>query len=118
MPVVFLILATIQITLMLLSTKYFGIMGIILSSLIVKIIQPIVMSFFSKNIFSYSFNKLKIIYLPLLFLVFVLTTHYFINTFSIYLIYSAQLLFALSAVYVVYKNELIFVANKYFKKTK
>jgi hypothetical protein len=93
-------------------------MGIILSSLIVKIIQPIVMSFFSKNIFSYSFNKLKIIYLPLLFLAFVLTTHYFINTFSIYLIYSAQLLFALSSVYLVYKKELIFVANKYLKKTK
>ena len=118
MPVVFLILATLQITLMLVSTKYFGIMGIILSSLIVKIIQPIVMSIFTKNIFSYSFNKLKIIYLPLLFLGFVLITHYFINTFSIYLIYSAQLLFALCAVYLVYKNELIFVANKYLKKNK
>ncbi|MFO0479701.1 MAG: lipopolysaccharide biosynthesis protein [Bacteroidota bacterium] len=116
MPLVFLILASIQITLMIISTHYFGIMGIILSSLIVKIIQPQVMFFFSKKIFSFSFNKLKIIYLPLLFLAMVLISQFFINSFSIYLIYTLQLLLSLIAIYFVYKKELIFVTNKYLKK--
>ncbi len=119
MPFVYLILATIQISLMLISTSYFGIMGIILSTLLVKIIQPIVMSFFvAKNSFSFSFNKLKIIYLPLFFAMVVLGSQYFIDTISVFWIYSFQLLVALSAVYFVYKNELLFVANKFLKKNK
>ena len=117
MPFVFLILASIQISLMLLTTSYFGIMGIILSSLFVKIIQPIVISFFAKDLFDYHFNKLKLIYLPLLFSGLVLISQYFIHSFSIYLIYGSQLLFALVAVYLVYKNELLFVINKYLKKS-
>lgn len=116
MPVVYLILATIQITLMLISTSYFGIMGIILSTLFVKMIQPIVMSFFVKGLFIFNFNKLKIIYLPLIFMVVVLISQCFINTISIYWIYSFQLIVALSAVYFVYKNELLFVASKYLKR--
>jgi O-antigen/teichoic acid export membrane protein len=117
MPFVFLILASIQISLMLVTTSYFGIMGIILSSLFVKIIQPIVISFFAKDLFDYHFNKLKLIYLPLLFSGLVLISQYFIHSFSIYLIYGSQLLFALVAVYLVYKNELLFVINKYLKKS-
>jgi hypothetical protein len=118
MPIVFLILASIQISLMLVSTSYFGIMGIILSSLFVKIIQPIVISYFAKDLFEYNFNKLKLIYLPLIFLGLVLISQYFINSFSIYLIYATQLLFAITSVYLVYKNELIFVIQKYLKKSR
>ncbi len=116
MPVVYLILASIQITLMYISTSYFGIMGIILSSLFVKILQPIVIRQFSKDVFTFSFNKLKIIYLPGIFLGVVLISQYFINSVPVYVIYSIQLLIAVTAVYLVYKNELLFIVNKYLKK--
>lgn len=118
MPLVYLILATIQIALMYLAVTNFGIMGIIFSSLFVKMIQPMVLAFFCKDVFVFHFNKTKIIYLPLFFLGVVLLSHYFSNHYSVYTLYSIQLIVALVAVYALYKNELLFVFEKYTKKKK
>lgn len=116
MPIVYLILAAIQITLMYISTSYFGIMGIIVSSIFVKMIQPLIMAFFTKDVFSYNFNKLKIIYLPILFLLIVLISQYFMDTVAFLWLYFIQFVFITSIVYLVYKNEFIFVAKKFLNK--
>ena len=116
LPYVYLILASLQIGLMLISTQYFGLMGIIISTLLIKMVQPIVMYFFTRTDFEFSFNKLKIIYLPLIFTGVVLFTYHYTNTVSLYWIYGFQLLFVVTAIYLIYKNELLFVANKFLKK--
>jgi len=118
MPVVYLILASIQVALMYLSVSYFGIMGIILSSVFVKMIQPLIMALFTKDIFKFQFNKLKIIYLPMAFLVLVLASQIFINAMPYVLFYILQFMIMSILVYLVYKNELVFVAKKYLTKKK
>ena len=118
MPLVYLILASIQIALMYLAVTNFGIMGIIFSGLFVKMIQPMVLAFFCKDVFVFHFNKTKIIYLPLFFLAIVLLSHYFSNYYSVYTLYIIQLIVAIIAVYALYKNELLFVFEKYTKKKK
>lgn len=116
LPVVFLILSALQIGLMLLAAKYFGIFGIIISGLIIKIIQPIVLSFFTKGLFEFKFNKVKIILLPLLFLGLVITMYFFTEKTNLYLMALIQLGFSGILLYLVYKNELYFLARKYLKK--
>lgn len=118
MPLVYLILAGIQIGLMYLAVSNFGIMGIIFSSLFVKMIQPMVLALFCKDVFVFNFNRTKIIYLPLFFLVVVILTHYFSDYYPVYVIYLIQLFVAFTGVYALYKNELLFVFEKYVKKKK
>lgn len=116
MPLVYVILATIQIVLMYFSASYFGIMGIILSSVFVKMIQPLIMAIFTRDVFSYQFNKLKIVYLPIIFLIVVLFSQYFMDKISYIVLYLIQFVFITVLVYMVYKNELLFVAKKYLNK--
>jgi O-antigen/teichoic acid export membrane protein len=116
-PVVFCILSVVQVILMEIGARYFGIMGILFSALIVKIIQPMIFHLFSRKLYTFKFNKLKIIFLPLLFSLIVVVCQYFITRENFYVIYGLQFLFAAFAIFLVYKKELLFVANKYLKKT-
>jgi O-antigen/teichoic acid export membrane protein len=117
-PIVFLILAIIQVVLMEIGARYFGIVGILISSIIVKAIQPMIFHLFSRKVYTFKFNKVKIIVLPLLFSILAVVCQFFITRENFFMLYALQFLFGALSIYIVYRKELLFVAQKYISKAR
>jgi O-antigen/teichoic acid export membrane protein len=72
LPRVFLLSAICQIILSAILIKYFGIPGALWARFIVSVVQVLIMYTETRKFFEYSFNKLKMIYLPLFYLAMVI----------------------------------------------
>jgi O-antigen/teichoic acid export membrane protein len=105
--------AIIQIIFTYFLSKYFGLTGAICAGVITKIAQVFFSYYFTRPIFIYHLNYLKLYGIPLLFiflniLCFILFSGYTIS------IYIAQLVFFTLLFYLVFKNEIKTVFKQFF----
>jgi O-antigen/teichoic acid export membrane protein len=97
--------AIIQIILLFVLTKYFGLIGAIYSGIAVKLIQILLSKLFTKSIFMYEYNFYKIELLPYSFIIINIIQYNLVNTYNLYF-YIIQLLFYLIITYFLFKNEI------------
>jgi O-antigen/teichoic acid export membrane protein len=69
LPRVYFVSAIFQVILNIILIKYYGILGAAITIVIVKIIQTVLLYFESKRIFTFRFNVVKQILLPLIYLI-------------------------------------------------
>lgn len=115
LPKVFFITAVFQFIISFFMVKYFGLWGAVWAILLVKPIQLIIMWYESNKIFKFSFNPVKLIYLPLIYSILVITTNYFLKDLNYYLINSISFITVCLLIFFVYKNE-IFSSLDFLKK--
>jgi len=114
LPKIFLFSAIFQIICSVLLIKYFGIMGAVWANFLVKPIQALVVYSESRKIFRFEFNRWKIVYLPVIFILIgvvceIITTQNTRLYFNI-----LQLMISLLLVFFAYRNELIPLLRKRF----
>jgi O-antigen/teichoic acid export membrane protein len=107
LPRIFLFSAIFQVVSSILLIRYFGIMGAVWANFLVKPVQAIILYTESKKIFSFSFNRWKIIYLPVLFIFIGIFCEMISTQSTRILIQSAQFLLTVGLVFLIYRNELI-----------
>lgn len=107
LPKIYTIMIAVQIPMTIILVKNYGIYGAIYSSIVIKFVQLYLTYNESKKIFNYSFNKVKLIYLPLLYMVFVFTSEILISNEQRTTARIIQLLATILLVYVVYRKEII-----------
>ena len=115
LPKVFFITAVFQFIISFFMVKYFGLWGSVWAILLVKPIQLIIMWYESNKIFKFSFNPVKLIYLPLIYSILVISTNYFLKDLNYYLINSISFISVCLLIFFVYKNE-IFSSLDFLKK--
>ena len=117
LPKVFFITAIFQFIISFFMVKYFGIWGAVWAILCVKPIQLLMMYYESNKIFRFTFNSAKLIWLPLLYSVIVITANYFLKDINYYLINSVSLVAVCLLIFFVYRNKIFssvdFMVKKY-----
>jgi O-antigen/teichoic acid export membrane protein len=111
LPRVFLYSAICQIILSVILIKYFGLWGAVWAGFIVKILQVLFLYTETRNIFTYTFNKVKLIYLPLLYIIIIVLSEIFMNENYRMIIQVVQMVLSFSIVFWVYRKELLLVAK-------
>ncbi len=81
LPKVFLISSLCQFVLTFILIHYFGIVGAAISFVVAKPIQIWMIAIESKKVFTFDYNKTKMIFLPLLYGFFIITIYYVIGDF-------------------------------------
>lgn len=107
LPKIYLITAVIQIIISIFFIKQFGIWGAVAANLITKVIQNFLLYFASRKFFTYQFNSLKFIWLPLIITVVIICSEYFIGKHNQNFIRLTQMAFSYLLVYIFYRNEVI-----------
>ena len=116
LPKIFLFTACFQIVCSIILVKYFGIMGAVWSNFLVKPVQAIILYSESRKIFNFKFNRWKILYLPIIFIIVGLVCEA-IATSSTRIFYEiGQFILIASLVFIIYRNELAPFLSKLIKK--
>jgi O-antigen/teichoic acid export membrane protein len=119
LPKIYVFIAGIQIIMTYFLVKYFGLIGAAWSSFVVKIIQIIFLYFESKKIFNFNFNILKLVYLPLIYVLIVIISNFMLESSNPISVKVFQCIVSYSIVFLVFKRELkqlwCLWRNKYFK---
>ena len=112
LPKVFGILAAIQILGTYLFIELWGVDGIVFMAVFIKIAQVLLLWLFSRKLFSFSMNPLKMIYLPALYIAMVFVV--WINAQSIfsYTPYLIILVLISLLIFIVYRKEIIYLVDK------
>ncbi len=105
LPRIFSISALIQIGSGILLVNYFGIWGAVWSYFLVKPIQLIFVWMESRKYFTFRFNSIKIIVMPLLYCIAVIFLFQF-TSYSLLIKNIAQMVFAVLLIFIVYRNEI------------
>ena len=105
LPKIYLITAVIQIIISIVLIRQFGIWGAVAANLITKVIQNFFLFIVSRKFFTYSFNSLKFIWLPLIVTTVVICSEYFVSTYNLHFIRLLQMAFSYLLVYIFYRNE-------------
>lgn len=92
--------------------RNYGLMGAIYTGLGVKLVQIVLSYLFTKSIFRYEFNAMKIIGIPLIFLAVNVTLFYFHPEYSVTL-YLAQLAGFGALFFLIFRNEIVAVYNQF-----
>lgn len=106
LPKIYAYTTVVQIIISILLIKYFNIWGAIWANLITKIIQDIFLFNESRKFFTFNFNVIKLIILPLLVLVIIIVCEYFASANNIHIIHLIELLMSFALVWLVYRKEL------------
>lgn len=106
LPKLFAYTAIIQMISSIILIKYFGIWGAIWANLFTKIIQNIFLYFGTRNFFAYKFNTLKLIWLPVLVMTFIIISEHFATINNIHLIHFIQLIITGILIWLIYNKEL------------
>jgi O-antigen/teichoic acid export membrane protein len=104
--------ALFQILITVLLIPSFGVMGAVFAGLLTKILQIIFCMIFTKTIFKYEFNFLKIIVLPFIYILVNVLQFYFYRSYSLTL-YAVQLIIFGFIFYLAYKNEIRKLAESF-----
>lgn len=105
LPKIYMITAVIQIIISIVLIRHFGIWGAVAANLITKVIQNFFLFIVSRKFFTYSFNSLKFIWLPLIVTTVVICSEYFVSTYNLHFIRLLQMAFSYLLVYIFYRNE-------------
>ncbi|HPS17139.1 MAG TPA: polysaccharide biosynthesis C-terminal domain-containing protein [Bacteroidales bacterium] len=118
LPKVFLFSAIFQIVSSAILVKYFGLMGAVWANFIIKPIQALFLYFESRKIFKFKFNKMKLIYLPLFFIIMVICSE--ILFYHEYLLQKSICILVITSflIYIVYKKELKMLILQILRKGK
>jgi O-antigen/teichoic acid export membrane protein len=118
LPKIYFFIAIFQIIISIVLIKYFNLMGAVYALFITKILQVLFTYFESRKIFKFNFNKIKLIWLPLICVLIVIFSEQFTYYFSRMIIEVIQLIVIYLLVYFVYKNEISMLVKelKIFKK--
>ena len=109
LPRVFLYSAICQVILSVVLIKYFGLWGAVWSGFIVKVLQILFLYIETRKIFTYTFNKVKQIYLPLLYAIIIILSEIFMAENYRMIIQIIQMFIIFSLVFWVYRKELPFL---------
>ena len=111
LPRVFLYSAICQIIFSVVLIKYFGLWGAVWAGFIVKVLQVLFLYIETRKIFTFTFNKIKQIYLPLLYAIIVIISEIFMAENYRMIIQIIQMLIIFSLVFWVYRKELPFLVK-------
>lgn len=105
LPKIYLYTAVINIVISIFLIKYFGIWGAVAANLITKILQNVFLYFAARKFFTFNFNSLKFVWLPLIVTIVVISSEYFLTKHNLHFIRLSQMLFSYLMVYIFYRNE-------------
>ena len=106
LPKVFFFSAVFQIIISYLLIKNFGLPGAVWATFFIKPIQAMLLYIESRKIFKFKFNAMKLIYLPLFYIVMVIFSNIFLSGFNIIIVGSVQFVITGLMILLIYKNEL------------
>ncbi len=109
--------AVIQIVATYFFSKHFGLIGAIYAGIITKVAQVLFSYIFTRSIFTYNLNYLKIYGVPLLFVITNVICYFFFPVYNI-AIYLGQLLAFGLLFFLIFKNEIKIVFIQFFRKKK
>lgn len=115
LPRVLFISAVIQVVAGIIMIKYFGIWGAVWSYFLVRPIQVLVLWWEVKTIFSFKFNAVKMIWMPLLQAAIIIGMFYW-NPVNAWLAPVSQLVLAVLLILIVFRNELKSMPGLVLKK--
>lgn len=116
LPPLYLILAVIKIALSIFFIKLYGLWGAIIILLFIKIVEIFILTFAARKTFIFKFNKLKLIVLPIGYVVLVIILEQFTGIINPHLLHFISLLIAAFAVTWIYKNEIKVTALSLMKR--
>ena len=105
LPKIYFATAVIQIIISIILIKHFGIWGAVTANLITKVIQNFFLFFAARKFFTFKFNTLKFIWLPIFVTIVIVSSEYFITQHNLYLIRLSQMVFSYMLVFIFYRNE-------------
>jgi O-antigen/teichoic acid export membrane protein len=106
LPVAYVATAVVQVILLVVLIKYFGIWGAVITSLLTKIVQNLFLYLVSRSFFRYEFNRFKFVWLPLIITMVILASEYFISMHNMHLVRLLQLVFTYFIVWIFYRKEI------------
>ncbi|HRD39166.1 MAG TPA: hypothetical protein PLC65_11075, partial [Bacteroidia bacterium] len=112
---IFGISAAFQLAITYFVVKDYGLMGAIYTGLVIKVLQIILSYLFTKNIFRYEFNGMKIIGIPFLYLALNVALFYFHPEYS-FTLYIAQLAVFSIIFFLIFNNEIKAVYKQFAGK--
>ena len=112
MPKVLLFSSAFEIVAGLMLTKFFGIQGMVWTFFLVKPIQALFMWIESRKVFTFTVNRIKIFYIPFLFLGFVVGSEWLVTEGNRIIIHVAQCLVSIILVWLAYRREIISLLRK------
>ncbi|MBE0646312.1 MAG: lipopolysaccharide biosynthesis protein [Bacteroidales bacterium] len=95
---------------------FFGLMGAVWVNFLVKPIQAFFLYLEARKVFTFRFNKWKILYLPIIFMVVVLSSEILITDSTRLLFHAGQLLLSCTMIYFIYRKEMVFVVKNVLNK--
>ncbi len=112
LPVILFLSATLQIGFTIMGIKEFGLMGAVWANFLSRPIQVLFLFLFSRNIFQFRFNKSKLIYLPLFYIILNLFCYFIFRNEHLVFVSLCQLIIVYAAVVVVFRKEIpVFVGE-------
>jgi O-antigen/teichoic acid export membrane protein len=118
LPPVFLFSAICQVILSVVLIKYFGLWGAVWAGLIVKVLQVLFLYIITRKIFTYTFNRIKQLYLPLSYILLIVFSEAVMIEKYRFLIHVIQLFIAFTLVFWVYRKELTILVHPILVKFK
>ena len=107
LPKVFAFSALFEIVFGIILVHYFQLWGAVIAGFLVKFLQGILLYFESRKVFSFRFNRWKIVFLPLIFIFMVVICQLFMTRGSQVWFFLFQFLITSGLVYITYRKELM-----------
>jgi O-antigen/teichoic acid export membrane protein len=107
LPRVFLFSAIFEVGTGMLMVSYFGLQGAVWTFFLVKPFQAFLLYLDSRKVFEFSFNRFKIIWLPVIFIAVVITSEMLTPSSYRFIVECGQLVVALFLVWFTYRKEII-----------
>jgi O-antigen/teichoic acid export membrane protein len=116
LPRIFLFSALFQIACSIILIKYFGLIGAVWTNFLVKPVQAFFLFLESRKIFTFKVNKWKILYLPVIYIGFVIISEAFATNATRFYIEIGQFITSVILVWFAYRRELVPFLSKLIRK--
>lgn len=115
LPKIFFFSAIFQILISYLFIKNFNLVGAIWATFFIRPIQVVLLYIESRKIFKFRFNKTKLIYLPLSYIIMIVSSIVFLRQFNVVLIGSLQFVMTVLLIYLIYRSELKVILTPFLR---
>lgn len=116
LPGTYTVTAIVQVVISILLIKMYGIWGAVAANVITKIVQSFLLWLAVKNIFTFRFNILKFIGLPLVVTILILASEYLFRQTNLNLLRFGQMVITSALVFLVYRRETAELFRSLIKK--